>query len=349
MKIALRFARLHLHCGVSTFPVCTPPENELFFHCALRRNSVTHFRRIMTDKELVNLIRERIPGLTLREGEPMSRHCSFRIGGPADIFAEPDSEERLLSLCTILQDENVPWTVIGRGTNLLVCDEGISGAVIKLGDGFASARAEGTEITASAGISLSRLALLAQRGGLTGLEFAHGIPGSLGGAVMMNAGAYGGEIKDVTVSVRALDPDGAIRTYSGNELDFSYRRSRFAECGGVILSAVLRLTRGDGEEIERRMRELAEKRSGSQPLDKPSAGSTFKRPATGYAAAMIDGAGLKGFKIGGAEVSEKHAGFVVNTGGASFADVTAVMEHVQKMVLDKYGVHLEPEVRIIRH
>jgi len=256
----------------------------------------------MTDKELVNLIRERIPGLTRREGEPMSRHCSFRIGGPADIFAEPDSEERLLSLCTILQDENVPWTVIGRGTNLLVCDEGISGAVIKLGDGFASARAEGTEITASAGISLSRLALLAQRGGLTGLEFAHGIPGSLGGAVMMNAGAYGG--------------------------------------------AVLRLTRGDGEEIERRMRELAEKRSGSQPLDKPSAGSTFKRPATGYAAAMIDGAGLKGFKIGGAEVSEKHAGFVVNTGGATASDVLALVALVQQEVNSRFGVTLEPEVRL---
>ena len=302
----------------------------------------------MTKSEVVKVIREKIPGLEVRVDEPMSRHCSFRIGGPADVFAQPGSEEELTELVSLLQSGKVPWTVIGRGTNLLVCDEGLDGVVIKLGDGFASALAEGTELFAQAGISLSRLAVLARLSGLTGLEFAHGIPGSLGGAVMMNAGAYGGEMKDVVVSVRALDPDGEIRTYSGGELSFSYRRSRFAECGGVILSAALSLTRGDGEEIERRMRSLAEKRAGSQPLDKPSAGSTFKRPATGYAAAMIDGAGLKGFQTGGAAVSEKHAGFVVNTGGANFADVITVMEHVQKTVLDKYGVELEPEVKILR-
>lgn len=302
----------------------------------------------MTNKELAELIREKIPELKLRENEPMSRHCSFRIGGPADIFAEPESEEQLLKLCALLDGEGVPRTVIGRGTNLLVCDEGIGGAVIRLGEGFASARVEGACLRASAGCSLASLALLAKQNARTGLEFAHGIPGSLGGALLMNAGAYGGEMRDVTVSVRALDSDGTVREYSGPELGFGYRHSRFAGGGSVILSAELCLERGDAAEIERRMRALAEKRAASQPLDKPSAGSTFKRPATGYAAAMIDGAGLKGYAVGGAAVSEKHAGFVVNNGGAAFADVIAVMEHVQKTVFDIYGVQLEPEVCILR-
>ena len=301
----------------------------------------------MANKELAGLIRGRIPQLSLREDEPMSRHCSFRVGGPADVFAEPSGEEELLELCSVLEDAGAPVLVVGRGTNLLVCDEGIPGAVIHLGDAFSEARAEGTELAAMAGCPLSRLAVLARHSSLSGLEFAHGIPGSLGGAIMMNAGAYGGEMSGVTVSVRCLDPDGEVREYSGAELDFSYRRSRFAERGGVVLSARLRLEPGDVGDIERRMRELMERRAASQPLDKPSAGSTFKRPASGYAAAMIDSAGLKGYAVGGAAVSEKHAGFVVNNGGASFRDIMAVIGHVQKTVLDKYGVLLEPEVRII--
>lgn len=301
----------------------------------------------MTNTELAGLIRERIPGLSLRENEPMYRHCSFRVGGAADVFAEPSDETQLTQLCSLLDGLHVPVLVVGRGTNLLVCDEGFAGVVIRLGDAFAGVRVEGTELTAQAGCPLSRLAAAARRECLTGLEFAHGIPGSLGGAVMMNAGAYGGEMKDVVVSVRCLAPDGTVRTYSGDELGFSYRHSRFADSGGVILSARLRLEPGDGAEIDRRMRELMEKRMSSQPLDRASAGSTFKRPARGYAAAMIDGAGLKGYSVGDAAVSEKHAGFVVNNGGASFSDIMAVMEHVRKTVLDKYGVLLEPEVRII--
>lgn len=303
----------------------------------------------MTKNELVELIRGELPGLAVRLDEPMARHCSFRIGGPADIFAEAGSEEQAAGLFGLCRSAGAPLLVIGKGTNLLVCDEGVSGVVMRLGGDFLDARVEGRLLYAGAACPLARAAVLARQAELTGLEFAHGIPGSLGGAVMMNAGAYGGEMSGVVESVRCLDADGVVREYSGGELEFSYRHSRFCESGGaVILSARLGLEPGDGAEIENRMRELMEKRSASQPLDRPSAGSTFKRPKTGYAAAMIDGAGLKGFKIGGAAVSEKHAGFVVNLGGASFADVTAVMEHVRKTVLDKYGVELEPEVRVIR-
>lgn len=297
---------------------------------------------------LLELIRRELPGLRLRADEPMARHCSFKIGGPADIFAEAESEDQAAGLYALCKSAGAPLLVIGRGTNLLVCDEGVPGVVMRLGGDFLETEIDGQELYAGAGCSLSRVAALARQAELTGLEFAHGIPGSLGGAVMMNAGAYGGEMSGVVVSVRCLDADGTVREYSGGELDLSYRHSRFCDHGGVILSARLRLERGEGAEIEARMRELMEKRAASQPLDKPSAGSTFKRPETGYAAAMIDGAGLKGFQIGGAAVSEKHAGFVVNLGGATFRDVTAVMEHVRKTVFDKYGALLEPEIRIIR-
>lgn len=302
----------------------------------------------MDNTSLLELIHKEIPDLRVRTGEPMDRHCSFKIGGPAEAFAEVESEAQAVRLFELCKNAGAPLLVIGRGTNLLVCDEGVSGVVMRLGGDFLDSEVEGTEIYAGAVCSLSRVASLARGASLTGLEFAHGIPGSLGGGLMMNAGAYGGEMKDITASVRCLDSDGVVREYAGEELDFSYRHSRFCDSGGVILSACLRLERGGGAEIEARMRELMEKRAASQPLDRPSAGSTFKRPATGYAAAMIDAAGLKGFQIGGAAVSEKHAGFVVNNGGARFADVTAVMEHVKKTVFDKYGVELEPEVRIIR-
>ena len=302
----------------------------------------------MADKTLYDRIHERLPGLALRAEEPMREHCSFRIGGAAEAFAVAESEEELISLAALCREGNIPLLVVGRGTNLLISDGGVRGVVVKLGEGLSALRAEGDRITAGAGVTLARLAQFAQQHALTGLEFAHGIPGSLGGAVMMNAGAYGGEMKDAVASVRCLDEDGVIREYPAEALDFSYRHSRFSEHGGIILSAVLSLSPGDGEAIAAKMRELMAKRAHSQPLDLPSAGSTFKRPASGYAAAMIDGAGLKGFAVGGAMVSEKHAGFVVNAGGASFDDVLAVMEHVQNTVREKYGVTLEPEIRIIR-
>ena len=299
----------------------------------------------MSESSLANELRRAFPGLTLRENEPMKAHCSFRIGGPAEVFAEPGSEEELCALWRYLRALGAPVTVIGNGTNLLVHDEGVRGVIVHLGERFSAISCENERIFACAGVTLSRLATEAKERGLAGLEFAHGIPGSLGGAVIMNAGAYGGEMKDVVTSVCYLNENGEIgETW---EPGFAYRSSRFAARGELVLGAYLRLMPGDPEAIHARMMELWAKRSASQPLDRPSAGSTFKRPATGYAAAMIDAAGLKGARVGGAQVSEKHAGFVINTGGATFADVTALMALIQETVEKQFGVLLEPEVRIL--
>ena len=299
----------------------------------------------MSESSLANELRRAFPALALRENEPMKAHCSFRIGGPAEAFAEPADEAELAALWKYLRRIGAPAAVIGNGTNLLVHDEGVRGVVVRLGDRFSAIRRTPDGLSAEAGVTLARLATAAKEQGLAGLEFAHGIPGSLGGAVMMNAGAYGGEMKDVVVSVRYLDPDGAARETA--EPGFSYRHSRFSDSGELILGAALRLAPDDPAAIHARMMELWSRRSASQPLDRPSAGSTFKRPATGYAAAMIDGAGLRGVSVGGAQVSEKHAGFVINTGDATFADVTALMEHIQKTVYESSGVMLEPEVKIL--
>ena len=294
---------------------------------------------------LAEELRATFPNLTVLEREPMKNHCSFRIGGPAAVFAEPASEQELAALRRFLAEKGVKSTVIGNGTNLLVRDAGIDGAVIHLGEAFSTVRVDGESVYAEAGVTLAHLATAAKEAGLAGLEFAHGIPGSLGGAVMMNAGAYGGEMKDVVVSVRYLNGAGEIAETA--EPGFGYRRSIFAGTDSVILGAALHLRRDDAVAIHARMMELWEKRSGSQPLDKPSAGSFFKRPANGYAAAMIEGAGLKGLTVGGAQVSEKHAGFVINAGGASCDDVMALMAQVQKAVFEKYGTLLEPEVRFL--
>ena len=299
----------------------------------------------MSDSILAKDLRAAFPGLFLLENEPMKDHCSFRIGGPADVYAEPESEQTLCALWRWLKARGVPVTVIGNGTNLLVHDEGVRGVVLRLGERFAAISGENARLYACAGVTLARLATAARERGLAGLEFAHGIPGSLGGAVMMNAGAYGGEMKDVVVSVRYLDADGEVR--ETGDPAFSYRRSRFSESGDVILGAALRLAPDDPDAIRARMTALWEKRSASQPLDRPSAGSFFKRPAAGYAAAMIDEAGLRGASVGGAQVSEKHAGFIINTGGATFADVTALMARVQETVRARTGVLLEPEVRFL--
>ena len=299
----------------------------------------------MSVSSLANDLREAFPGLYLLENEPMAAHCSFRIGGPADVYAEPESEQTLCALWRWLKARGVPVTVIGNGTNLLVHDEGVRGVVLRLGERFSAVSGEDGRLSACAGVTLARLATAAKERGLAGLEFAHGIPGSLGGAVVMNAGAYGGEMKDVVESVCYLNADGEIdETW---EPGFGYRSSRFAARGEIVVGARLRLTPDDPAAIHARMMELWARRSASQPLEKPSAGSTFKRPKEGYAAALIDRAGLKGFSIGGAQVSEKHAGFVINTGNATFADVTALMEHIQKTVRESSGVLLEPEVKIL--
>ena len=296
-------------------------------------------------------IADYLPDLKYVEDEPMAKHISFRVGGAAKRMAFPENAEQLVLLMNFALSCGARALVIGNGTNLLVPDEGIDRLVIDVSDGMTRIADGGqaNEITAQCGASLARIAEYARRKGLSGLEFAHGIPGTLGGAVCMNAGAYGGEIKDVVASVTLLDPQAGIRTLKGEEMQFSYRRSLLSEHPEyVVLSATFRLERGDSETIGARMRELMAKRKASQPLEFPSAGSTFKRPEGHYAGPLIEGCGLKGRRVGGAEVSTKHAGFIVNTGGATCADVLALIEKVQKTVYDARGVMLEPEVKIVR-
>ena len=296
-------------------------------------------------------IADYLPDLKYVEDEPMAKHISFRVGGAAKRMAFPENAEQLVLLMNFALSCGARALVIGNGTNLLVPDEGLDRLVIDVSDGMTRIADGGqaNEITAQCGASLARIAEYARRKGLSGLEFAHGIPGTLGGAVCMNAGAYGGEIKDVVASVTLLDPEAGIRTLKGEEMQFSYRRSLLSEHPEyVVLSATFRLERGDSETIGARMRELMAKRKASQPLEFPSAGSTFKRPEGHYAGPLIEGCGLKGCRVGGAEVSTKHAGFIVNTGGATCADVLALIEKVQKTVYDACGVMLEPEVKIVR-
>ena len=292
-------------------------------------------------------IKRKFPDLELLESEPMSRHCSFRIGGPADVLILPRTAAEIVSVCSLLRKLGESPLIIGNGTNLLFTDAPIRRAVIKLGDNFSGIEAVDGGVKAQSGVPLARLANFALDLGLTGLEFAHGIPGALGGAVVMNAGAYGGEMSGVVWSTAFLDDGMEFREVSGQEHEFAYRHSLFSDNGGVILGSALKLEAGEPEAIRELMRELSVRRRESQPLDMPSAGSTFKRPKTGYAAQMIDEAGLKGFRIGGAQVSEKHAGFIVNTGGASFGDVMRVIEYVQKTVFSAFSVELELEVKVI--
>lgn len=297
-------------------------------------------------ESLVRALRAVLSAERAREYEPMSAHCSFRIGGPARLFCLPADEDEAAKLLKLMYGEGVRPVVIGSGTNLLVPDGGLDAVVLCTAamDGVSAA---GGELRAGAGCPMARAAAAAQRAQLAGLEFAHGIPGSVGGGVFMNAGAYGGEIKDVLVSARVLAPDGTAETVKAEELGLEYRRSALEGSGRVLTGAVFRLRPDSGAEIAARMRALAEKRRASQPLEWPSAGSTFKRPEGGYAAAMIDQAGLKGLAVGGAKVSEKHAGFIINAGGATYADVTALIAEVQRRVFERFGVMLEPEVRIL--
>lgn len=297
---------------------------------------------------LDNRIHDYLPDLKWVENEPMAKHTSFRIGGPARRMAFPKTREQLIVLMGFLQDADVKPLLIGNGTNLLVSDEGLDTVVIDTSAELSRLDLTGDgEITADAGVSLAKLALFAWKNGLTGLEFAHGIPGTLGGGIVMNAGAYGGELKDVVTEVTALYPDG-VKVLTPAQLDFSYRHSVFSAGEGIVLGAKLKLETGDKDTIKAEMDELMARRKASQPLELPSAGSTFKRPTGYFAGTLIEGCGLKGCRVGGAEVSPKHAGFVVNVGGATCADVLALIEKVRKTVYDAHGVMLEPEVKIIR-
>lgn len=297
---------------------------------------------------LDKMIGDYLPDLEWGCDEPMAKHTSFRIGGPARRMAFPKTREQLVVLAGLLQEAGIEPLLLGNGTNLLVADEGLDTVVINTSAQLSRVEQTGEcELTADAGVSLCQLALFAWKQGLAGLAFAHGIPGTLGGGVVMNAGAYGGELKDVIADVTALYPDG-VRTLTADEMGFSYRHSAFSSGEGIVLGAKLKLEPGDPNAIKAKMDELMARRKASQPLEFPSAGSTFKRPPGHYAGPLIESCGLKGARIGGAEVSCKHAGFVVNAGGATCADVLALMEKVQKTVFDTYGVLLEPEVKIVR-
>ena len=301
-------------------------------------------------EELDRCAGEYLPDLEIKSDETMSRHTSFRIGGPARRMAFPKTGEQLVLLTDFAHKCGARPLVIGNGTNLLVPDEGLDRLVIDTSAGLNRLEmgAAETQVTAEAGISLARLADFAQKRGLAGLEFAHGIPGTVGGALCMNAGAYGGEMAQVVEQVTLLDPECGVKILSGAEMKFGYRRSILTDHPDwVVLHAVFRLYPGDGAEIRARMEELMGKRKASQPLEWPSAGSTFKRPKGNFAGTLIDQCGLKGLTVGGAQVSEKHAGFLINRGGATFADVTGLIAQVQERVLAATGVHLEPEVKIV--
>lgn len=288
-----------------------------------------------------------LPQMELRLNEPMSMHTSFRIGGPAEVMAFPKSGEELARLLKTSALLDIKPAILGAGTNILAPDEGISGLVICLKDALdGMEQVDGCRIRVAAGVTMTRAAVYAAGLGLGGMEFAHGIPGTVGGGVYMNAGAYGGEIKDICESVDVMTMDGQVKTLSGEQMAFSYRHSLLEEQGGIVLSAVFRLTPKPIAEIRELMRDLMERRKTSQPLDKPSAGSAFKRPVGGYAAALIDQTGLKGYRIGDAAVSEKHAGFVVNLGKASARDVRELLGQVSDKVFEAHGIRLEPEVRI---
>ena len=288
-----------------------------------------------------------LPNIELKMNEPLSKHTSFRIGGGAEVMAFPKDAESLSHLLKTARELGVEPMILGAGTNVLAPDEGLSGLVICLKDSLVGMQQlSDTSIRVYAGVSMARAANFAASLSLSGLEFAHGIPGTVGGGVYMNAGAYGGEICQVCTQVAVMDMDGNQQLLSNEEMGFSYRNSRIQGENRIVLFADFQLQPQPEVVIRAKMQELMAKRRASQPLDLPSAGSAFKRPATGYAAAMIDAAGLKGFHIGDAAVSEKHAGFVVNLGNATAADVRALLNAVADRVEQIHGVRLEPEVRI---
>ena len=279
--------------------------------------------------------------------ELLSGHTTFKIGGPADIFVSPDDADELRGVLAACAEACAPHFLLGCGSDLLVSDEGYRGVIVSLTEGLVGVTVEGKEMTCQAGVSLREASEMACELGLSGLEFACGIPGSVGGACYMNAGAYGGSMADVLSSVRVICPDGSLATLSVDELELGYRKSRIASEGLVVVSATFALKAGKPEVIRERMEELTRQREEKQPLELPSAGSTFKRPEGYFAGKLIMDAGLKGYQVGGAAVSKKHAGFVVNVDEATAADVHAVIEHVQDEVERQFGVRLEPEVRFL--
>ena len=292
-------------------------------------------------------LRDLLPETELRFWENLSGHTSFRIGGPAEVMAFPKTREELTNILKVSALLDCKPAILGAGTNVLAPDEGLPGLTICLKDClFGMERLDGTRIRLMAGVTMARGAVFAAKAGLGDMEFAHGIPGTIGGGVYMNAGAYGGDLSQIVESVEVMDRMGKIRTLNHAQMQFSYRHSVLEDKGDIVLSVVLRLEPRPTEEIQADMKALIAKRSASQPLDLPSAGSAFKRPQGGYAAALIDAAGLKGFRVGNAAISQKHAGFAVNLGGATAQDVKELLTQVSDRVYENSGIRLEPEVRI---
>ncbi|CEO11608.1 UDP-N-acetylenolpyruvoylglucosamine reductase [[Clostridium] sordellii] len=294
-------------------------------------------------KNLLNILDKE--GIYLNE--PMKNHISFKVGGPADFLLKPKTEDEIKRLIEFLKNENIPYIVIGNGSNLLVKDGGIRGVVIKIADNFNKFEIEDTKVIAQSGALLSFMGKAILNKSLTGFEFAAGIPGTLGGAIAMNAGAYGGEMKDIVKSVRLMDSKGNIIELSNKEMEFEYRRSLISKSGYIVLSAIMELKEGNFDEIKGYMKELTKSRVTKQPLNLPSAGSTFKRPEGHFAAKLIEDSGLKGLTLGGARVSEKHSGFVVNIGDAKAKDIIELINVVKSTVYSKFGVMLEEEVKIL--
>ena len=284
--------------------------------------------------------------ISYKENELMSRHTTFRIGGPAKYFFTPETDEEIVKIISICRSNSIRFLIMGNGSNMLFSDQGFDGAIIQIYNNYSIIDVREDGIYANAGALLSKLAAIARDNSMTGMEFAAGIPGTLGGAVVMNAGAYGGEMKDIIEYVDILEQDGTVKRYNCDSMEFGYRKSIVSH-DKIVLGAKLKLTKGDKALIQARMDELKEARSSKQPLELPSAGSTFKRPEGYFAAKLIDDAGLRGYSCGGAKVSDKHCGFVVNYDNATCQDVLKLIEQVQDTVEKKFGVRLEPEVKII--
>lgn len=300
----------------------------------------------MEKNQLVHLFIDKNIGKVLFY-EPMKNHTSFKIGGPADVMIIPSNEDELINSVKLLRDNNVSFYIMGNGSNLLVRDGGMRGAVIKISDGIDNIKIEGNNIYCQAGALLTAVSRRAMEDSLTGIEFANGIPGSIGGAVTMNAGAYGGEMKDVIKSVKVLDTNNNVVEYSNKEMNFRYRASKVVDEGLIVLSILLELKPGIYEDIEATVKDLTYKRTSKQPLELPSAGSTFKRPEGFFAGKLIDDSGLRGLRLGGAQVSEKHCGFIVNVDNATCKDVTQLIKVVQKTVKDNFGIEIETEIKLI--
>ena len=301
----------------------------------------------MSDTDILGKLQDIVGSDNIVSDEPMRKHTTFRIGGNADIFVRPEYKEQIAEILRLCRKQDVPYFILGNGSNLLVGDRGFRGVVINIMDNMNDIKVDGGIIKAQAGAMLIKVSRAARDNSLTGLEFASGIPGTIGGAIYMNAGAYGGEMKDVVTQVTAMDAEGEIYTFGTDELEFSYRHSVIQQRDLIVLDVTMKLAAGDQKIIDDRMSELAVARRTKQPLEYPSAGSTFKRPEGYFAGKLIMDAGLRGYRVGDAQVSEKHCGFVVNRGNATADDVIKLIDDVKAKVSEEYDVVLEPEVRMI--